>query len=293
MMSTWIFVLIAAVSWAAVDGLRKRLSLGWHPWQLLAALHFCQLPILIGFTFVAPDETQSIRLGEYLVPGIASLLLNIAANIMFLEAVKRSPLGLTVPYLALTPLVAAIAALFFGYGLSALGWGGLLILTLGTAWLHPRDSRWGLLTPIYRLRDEPGSGLMVLVALAWGFTAILDQDAVKYIPPTLHALVLAMGMFFAGVVGFWGLNRKSQVVYPSTLSPWILGTGAMMAIAMVAQFEAFTRIDVAVVEAVKRIIGTSSAVILGVVFYGESDIARRLFASLLMGIGAAALVLSL
>ena len=292
-MSTWIFVLIAAVSWAVVDGLRKRLSLGWHPWQLLAALYLCQLPILIGFALIPPDEVQPIRLAEYLVPGIASLLLNIAANVMFLEAVKRSPLGLTVPYLALTPLVAAIAALFFGYGLSSWGWAGVIVLTVGTAWLHPRDSRWGVLTPIYRLRDEPGSGLMVLVALAWGFTAILDQDAVKHIPPTLHALVLAIGMFFAGVVGFIWHNRRSKLSYPSTLSPWILGTGAMMAIAMVAQFEAFTRIDVAVVEAVKRIIGTSSAVILGVIFYNEGDIARRLLASLLMGIGAATLVLSL
>ena len=293
MMSTWIFVLIAAFSWAVVDGLRKRLSLGWHPWQLLAALHLCQLPILLAFGLMADAGDTQMQLSRYLAPGVTSLVLNVAANIMFLEAVKRSPLGLTVPYLALTPLVAAIAALYFGYGLSLWGWAGVLVLTIGTAWLHPPDPRWGLLTPIYRLKEESGSGLMVLVALAWGVTAILDQDAVQYIPPTLHALILALGMFAAGVVGFSVANRRTQETFPSTFSPWILGTGAMMAIAMVAQFEAFTRIDVAVVEAVKRIIGTSSAVVLGVVFYGERDIVRRLIASLLMGLGAAALVLSL
>lgn len=293
MISTWIFVLIAALSWAVVDGLRKRLSQGWHPWQLLAALHFCQLPILAGFALLLPPgEGESDWMG-YVPPGGVSLLLNIGANIMFLEAVKRSPLGLTVPYLALTPLVAAVAALFFGYGLDVWGWVGLGVLTLGTAWLHPKDPRWGNLTPLYRLREEPGSGLMVLVALAWGFTAILDQDAVKYIPPTLHALFLAGGMLLAGLAGFTYANHRSPVTYPSALSPWILGTGVMMAIAMVSQFEAFTRVDVAVVEAVKRIIGTTSAVVLGVVFYGEGDVARRLFASLLMGLGAAALVLSL
>ena len=293
MMSTWIFVFIAATSWAIIDGLRKRISLAWHPWQLLAALHFFQLPILLGFWQISPGDGSTAAWSSYLVPGLSSLALNIAANIMFLEAVKRSPLGLTVPYLALTPLVAAIAALFFGYGLSLWGWSGILILTLGTIWLHPHDPRHGLMTPILRLREEPGSGLMVIVALAWGFTAILDQSAVQHIPPALHALILAVGMFTAGVLGFYQANRKQKDTYPSVLSPWVLGTGAMMAIAMVAQFEAFMRIDVAVVEAVKRIIGTTSAVILGVIFYGEKEFTRRLIASALMGVGAAILVLSL
>ena len=293
MMSTWIFVFIAATSWAIIDGLRKRISLAWHPWQLLAALHFFQLPILLGFWQLSPGDGSTVAWSSYLVPGLSSLALNIAANIMFLEAVKRSPLGLTVPYLALTPLVAAIAALFFGYGLSLWGWSGILILTLGTIWLHPHDPRHGLMTPILRLKEEPGSGLMVIVALAWGFTAILDQSAVQHIPPALHALILAVGMFTAGVLGFYQANRKQKDTYPSVLSPWVLGTGAMMAIAMVAQFEAFMRIDVAVVEAVKRIIGTTSAVILGVIFYGEKEFTRRLIASALMGVGAAILVLSL
>ena len=226
-------------------------------------------------------------------PWLKLVGLNIAANIMFLEAVKRSPLGLTVPYLALTPLVAAIAALFFGYGLSVWGWSGIVILTLGTVWLHPHDPRYGLLTPLLRLKEESGSGLMVVVALAWGFTAILDQSAVQHIPPALHALILAVGMFIAGVMGFYRAKREQKETYPSVVSPWVLGTGAMMAIAMVAQFEAFTRIDVAVVEAVKRIIGTTSAVVLGVVFYGEKEFTRRLIASALMGVGAAILVLSL
>ena len=293
MVSTWIFVFIAATSWAIIDGLRKRISLAWHPWQLLAALHFFQLPILLGFWQLSPGDGATVAWSSYLVPGLSSLALNIAANIMFLEAVKRSPLGLTVPYLALTPLVAAIAALFFGYGLSLWGWSGILILTLGTIWLHPHDPRHGLMTPILRLKDEPGSGLMVIVALAWGFTAILDQSAVQHIPPALHALILAVGMFIAGVLGFYQANRKEKDTYPSVLSPWVLGTGAMMAIAMVAQFEAFMRIDVAVVEAVKRIIGTTSAVILGVIFYGEKEFTRRLIASALMGVGGAILVLSL
>ena len=293
MMSTWIFVFIAATSWAIVDGLRKRISLAWHPWQLLAALHFFQLPILLGFWQLSPGDASIAAWSSYLVPGLSSLALNIAANIMFLEAVKRSPLGLTVPYLALTPLVAAIAALFFGYGLSVWGWSGIVILTLGTVWLHPHDPRYGLLTPLLRLKEEPGSGLMVVVALAWGFTAILDQSAVQHIPPALHALILAAGMFIAGVLGFYRANLKQKDAYPSVVSPWVLGTGAMMAIAMVAQFEAFMRIDVAVVEAVKRIIGTTSAVVLGVVFYGEKEFTRRLIASALMGVGAAILVLSL
>ena len=112
MMSTWIFVFIAATSWAIVDGLRKRISLAWHPWQLLAALHFFQLPILLGFWQLSPGDASTVAWSSYLVPGLSSLALNIAANIMFLEAVKRS-LGLTVPYLALTPLVAAIAAFFW------------------------------------------------------------------------------------------------------------------------------------------------------------------------------------
>ena len=293
MIGTWTLVIVTAVSWAIIDGLRKRLTQAWHPWQLLAALHICQLPVLLAFALLVPDEGSSLDLAQYALPGLGSLLLNIAANVMFLEAVKQSPLGLTVPYLALTPLVAAVAALWFGEGLSSQGWIGIAILTFGTGWLHAPDPRWGIATPLMRLREERGSGLMVLVAISWGLTAIWDQQAIAFMPPGWHAFNLATGMTVAGVIGFSVATRQSSEQRPSSFSPWILGTGAVMAVAMVAQFESFQRIDVSVVEAVKRLVGTSSAVLLGMVFYGERDIARRLIASALMGIGAAVLIVSL
>ena len=79
------------------------------------------------------------------------------------------------------------------------------------------------MTPILRLKEESGSGLMVIVALAWGFTAILDQSAVQHIPPALHALILAVGMFIAGVLGFYRANLKAEGHLPVgrlTVGPW-------------------------------------------------------------------------
>ena len=275
---------------AIVDGLRKRISLAWHPWQLLAALHFFQLPILLGFSSLRGRLDRCLvvvfspRLklvgsehhGEYHVSGGGEAI------------ASRSDGTLSGSH---TIGCGDCSTLWVWF--KPLGLVGHCHPHACTVWLHPHDPRYGLLTPLLRLKEESGSGLMVVVALAWGFTAILDQSAVQHIPPALHALILAAGMFIAGVLGFYRANRKQKDIYPSVVSPWVLGTGAMMAIAMVAQFEAFMRIDVAVVEAVKRIIGTTSAVVLGVVFYGEKEFTRRLIASALMGVGAAILVLSL
>ena len=66
---------------------------------------------------------------------------------------------------------------------------------------------------------------MVIVALAWGFTAILDQSAVQYIPPALHALILAVGMFIIGAARLLSSQSKRKGHLPRSSHRGCLNRG--------------------------------------------------------------------
>ncbi len=48
---------------------------------------------------------------RYWPPAVASMTMNALANVLFMRSVQLSPLSRTVPFLSLTPVISALAAM--------------------------------------------------------------------------------------------------------------------------------------------------------------------------------------
>jgi drug/metabolite transporter (DMT)-like permease len=222
---------------------------------------------------------------------VAVLLpLEVLAMVLYVRAIAASPLSLTLPYLALTPvLVTGTGYLVLGEQVSLAGVGGILLVVVG-AWLlnldHAlRGGPWAWLAPFRAVLHEPGSRLMVAVAVLYALTSAMGKGAMQYATPTSFGAFYFVALGLATLVVF----GVSGHVRPSVLwrrpRPHLL-VGVMMAVMIVTHFMALDRVEVAYMIAVKR---TSMlfGMLYGLLWFAEPRIPQRLAAATIMLAGVA------
>ena len=116
---------------------------------------------------------------DYWLPGLGSTIINVAANLAFIEAVRRSPLSLTIPLLSLTPVFTTLLAIpLLGEIPETRQWLGIAAVVVGAFWLNLSRGSISLRNAWEAFGREPGSRLMVAVALMWSLAMPLDKMAV-------------------------------------------------------------------------------------------------------------------
>lgn len=276
----------------------------------LAALHFVLLDILrkiLTRRQGAVEIVVGINLGGALIlllpiarsgmPGFDGVFILLAflegitftvASILYVEAVRLSPLSLTIPYLAFTPVVSAgVAAILISEYPAPEGLLGIGFVVLGALALHIQGGlRWTqLLRAPFR---EPGSWRMLIVALIWGITTSIDKIAISHGSEALLGFAM-MGFSSFFLIGFalWRRRRPMSSpieTRPPLQEPLLYLAALVAAIAVLCQFYAYRELLVSYVETVKRAGGLLS-VLAGGLFLGESGLMRRLPAAALMVIG--------
>lgn len=303
----FVLALCCAIFWAALDISRKKLGRHMTASGAVAGLMLLHIlflnPFLLGGSLLDGDgvvyDTVLVGYPEferwYWAPTALSVTLNLAANLLFLRAVQISPLSLTTPYLAFTPVFTAIVALVFLQQIpTAAGWAGIVIVCVGAFFMNPGDEKDGMLAPLKALWTERGSFYMLIVALLWSITPILDKQASEMTSPMWHT------MFLAGCVGllFVGWRRIDDGSFRPLFKefraiPVWLSLGGLFAVgAMVLQLTSYEFIDVAYVETVKRAVGVTAAIGAGYFMFGERDIWRRLLGALVMSVGVGLILLA-
>jgi drug/metabolite transporter (DMT)-like permease len=284
-------VAAASLGWAAVDTLRKALVREIPPVPLLFLLTaVATLPFLV---WAALDGSPWGALGHraYLIPAVASVVLNIGANLAFLQALRVSPLSVVVPLLSLTPVFATLLAVpLLGERLGPAGLAGVALVVAGALWLNaprpgaPRSAGRGFFR-------EPGIPLMAFTALAWSLTLPLDKLAAQEAGAPLHGAMLNAGVAL-GLLAVLLARRELASIGAVRRVPglFLLAVG-VSALALALQLLALRFVLVAWVETVKRCVGNLSAVLLGRALFGEPITWRKLLAVAVMAAGVALLFL--
>jgi drug/metabolite transporter (DMT)-like permease len=286
-------VAAASLGWAAVDTLRKALVRDIPPVPLLfllttvAAVPFLAWAALDG----APWEALAHR--AYLVPAVASVALNVGANLAFLQALRISPLSIVVPLLSLTPVFATLLAVpLLGERPGTAGLAGVALVVGGALWLNaPRSSAPPPDAPARGFFREPGIPLMAFTALAWSLTLPLDKLAAQEAGAPLHGAVLNAGVAL-GLLAFLLARRELASISAVRKVPGLfLLAVAASALALALQLIALRFVLVAWVETTKRCVGNFSAVLLGRLLFGEPITPRKILAVAVMAAGVALLFL--
>jgi drug/metabolite transporter (DMT)-like permease len=301
-----IFAILGALSWAVLDVLRKEIGADVSATAAVAALTLFQLPLLVGAMGLGEAVGQTAQPWSviftgfptltlpYLWPFLGSVVLNVAANWLFLRAVQISPLSLTIPYLSFTPVFTAVSGLLILNEVPTTGgWVGIALVVAGAFFLNPGSSGRGALAPLKALWDERGSAYMLGVAGLWSVTPVFDKVAVGMTNVMGHAALVAAGLFLAFYLIRLARDREPLAMLREFgRAPRLLLFGALVnVLAMVFQLGAYHWMDVAYVETLKRAIGVVSSVMVGWWLYDESDIGRRLLGALVMAVGVVVVVL--
>lgn len=283
-------VLACSFAWSGLDLLRKLLVAKVAALPLLFYMTLGMVPFFAVWAWV-DGRTQVDP--TYVWPAAASVTLNLFANLAFFEAVRLSPLSLTIPFLSFTPVFATILAIpLLGELPGPLQVVGILMVVVG-AFLLTSGAGGGEMSPATVWRAflrEKGSPLMMLVSLLWAAAIAFDKLAVERASEPLHALVLSGGLGTVTLVILAVSGRLEELAHARRV-PWAL-TGALLtgALALGLQLVAIKLVWVSLVETLKRGIGNTFAVLFGRVVFAEPLTPMKVAAVLLMAVGVGAVL---
>jgi drug/metabolite transporter (DMT)-like permease len=309
-----LLVVLSSLAWAGLDSCRKALLRVIEPVPLLALLTLASVPAFAVWAAASAGSevggggtggARDLLQPGYLAPALGSVLLNLVANLAFMQAVRLSPLSLTIPLLSLTPAFATLLAIpLLGEKPGPADAAGVLLVVAGALWLNwqsfaggetdrgaggapaprPSTSFWQI------LRREPGVPLMALTALVWSLTSPLDKLAVLHAGASRHALVVTAGVGL-GFLLVLALRGELRELAHARRAPGLFALAVGVSVlAFGLQLLALNRVWVGWVETLKRGIGNLAAVVMGRIAFGEAITPRKVLAVLLMAVGVALLV---
>jgi drug/metabolite transporter (DMT)-like permease len=284
-----LLVLGCALAFSGADISRKLLASWMRPVPLLFGLAAGMAPFFVAWHF---QEGAAWPGAAYWPPGLGSTLINVAANLAFIEALRRSPLSLTIPLLSLTPVFTALLAIpLLGEIPEPRQWWGIGAVVLGAFWLNLSRGSVSLDQAWKAFLREPGCRLMVAVSLLWSLAMPLDKLAVAAAGPSFHGVVLNVGVAVALVLLATVRGRLSEFRDLAS-RPGLLLFGILISVVGLAlQLMAIKIVWVGFVETMKRGVGSFLALLWGRLIFEERLEQQRFVAVAVMAIGVALIVL--
>lgn len=281
---SWVLLsLIAAFTLATSDALTKK-TLTSHNEYIIAWLRLVfSLPLLfIVFLLIPMPELDR----QFYTAFALSLPLEIVSIILYIKALRLSPLSLTLPFLALTPVfLVFVSYILLGERVSFAGGIGILFIAAGSYTLHISKIKEGIFEPLRAITSERGSVFMIGVALIYSLTASLGKMAIQHSSPLFFGTTYftALALFFTPIALYKQNKHKGVKIEGKTIRSVIL-PGIFYSLMGISHMIAISLAKVAYVISVKRmslIIG----ILYGYLFFKERQIGERLIGASLMFIG--------
>lgn len=291
-----LILLAASLASSGFDLFRKVLVRHLAPVPMVVLLAFASVPLFGAMVLAQGGATVA---PAYYAPASASVLLNIVANLTFLQAIKISPLSVTVPLMSLTPVFTALLGLLLlGERPEPQAVLGIALVVVGAFWLslpEPQERQAGdegeRPSFLRAAASQPGAWLMAGTALLMSCTIPLDKLAVSHAPPPFHGLFLTAGIALGSLAVLVFQRRLGELAgIRQGWKPFLLALVAST-LTLGLQLVALKFLLVSVIETVKRGVGNLMALMLGRMVFGEALTWRKLLAAALMAAGVALILL--
>jgi drug/metabolite transporter (DMT)-like permease len=277
---TWFLLsLTAALGLATADALTKRFFSDLPPYRMGVVRILSTAPwMVLALLFLppaVPDRTFWLAIA-------AALPLELAAFFLYMRALKLSPLSLSLPFLAFTPVFMILTGrLILDEALTAGGVLGILLIVLGAYVLNFSKMKSGLLGPIRAVMREPGSWIMLLVSFVYSITAPIGKVAILHSNPWFFAAVYNLALSVV-IVSLWPVAAGTERARGIFARPGpMLLIGLMAAMENFAHMMAIAQVEAAYMIAVKRL-SLLFGVLYGACWFGEENIRERLAGAAIM-----------
>ncbi|OPY89755.1 MAG: EamA-like transporter family protein [Syntrophaceae bacterium PtaU1.Bin231] len=277
---TWfVLSLTAALGLATADALTKRFLSDLAPYhmglvRILSTAPWMALALLF-LPRAAPDATFWLAVG-------AALPLELAAFFLYMKALKLSPLSLSLPFLAFTPVFMILTGrLILGEAVTAGGAAGIGLIVAGAYVLNLSRVRTGFLEPVRAVIREPGSWIMLLVSFLYSLTAPVGKVAILHSNPWFFAAVynLVLAAVIVLIRPVAGSTAGANGLFSRPVPMLLIGLAA--AAENLAHMMAIAQVEAAYMIAVKRL-SLLFGVLYGAWWFGEQNIRERLAGAAIM-----------
>ncbi|MDR7127860.1 putative membrane protein [Algoriphagus sp. 4150] len=253
------------------------------------SMHLVISVLLTPIVLVMGVEEMSVR---FFVALISSSFLQLAVILLYMKAIKRAELSVTVPLITLTPLFMLLSSpILIGQFPNLPGIGGILFIVAGTYLLNMEGSKREIFAPFKNLVYNQSSRYMLIVAFLWSITANIDKIGVEETSPVFWAFSkdLLILLYLIPIVFI-----KSKAPLEQLKSRWLqlLGIGIFRTTSVLTQMFAIQFILVAYVISIKR--SSALLIILYSFFFlhERKNFKTRLLAIVIISVGLALIALS-
>lgn len=243
------------------------------------------LPVLLPALILAPVP----RIGnDFLSAFLTALPVELVTIVLYIKALKASPLNLTLPFLALTPVFLIFNSyVILGEEVSLSGAAGILLIASGSYTLHIHEIRKGLFEPFRAIAREKGSVYMIIVAFLYSITSSYGKLAIENSTPLFFGSTyfLAVTLVFTPV-GLWKGRAASSGFLRDMRKglPLLISSGLFYAVMVVTHMEAMKLAKVAYMISLKRL-SLLIGVVYGAYFFREERLGSRAIGALIMFAG--------
>jgi drug/metabolite transporter (DMT)-like permease len=277
MLNGLLIAIAASVVHASADALKK--ALAQRKSALPAVTAFISAGAVLAACYWVLGGCGGLPRPGFWFYGGLSLVINLLAQILFFQAVRVSPLSLTLPFLAFSPaFLVGTSYLINQEAPKASGAIGVGLILIGAFLLNLKQAKRGLVGPFIAIARERGSLLMTAVAALWSISAAADKAAVLQSSPAFHLMSLHVGLSAILMVL---CVVKGELRAAAALPLPTLGASALHIVGCGLQFTALPMLNAAYVIAIKRA-GMVLGILYGRIFFGERDLAERLLGASVM-----------
>ena len=283
----WVlYSLLSAFSFATADAFTKRISCKVDDYVMVFARFLYATPFLLSLLFFIP--LPKLESGFWSILLIVAIL-DVIAAILYIKAIRLSPLSLIMPLLCLSPLFLVMTSfLILGEFPSFFGIIGIIFIVLGVYLLNIKDLRKGILIPFKALFIEKGCRYMIFAAFIYSFTANFGKILIQKSSPLFFSAIYFPLLVIPFLILFFIKSRKDvkRVVLNFKDFFWI---GLFFALMIIFHSLAITLVIVPYFASIKR---TSSifSVLYGRFLFKEKNIKERMIGAVIMLIGAALII---
>jgi len=272
------------VGFAGADYFRKAVPAACANALVLFYFMLGQVPILGAVLLYTGDGRFTTG---YWLPGLVDVALGVGANLMFVAAVRRSPLSLMIPLLALVPVLTTLAAaIVLGEIPSLNQMSGTVLIVIGLFALYSPSGQGVRLSATLRaLRYEPGVPPMLITIIGWSLTPVFDKLCIAASSVSVHGLAQVIAILL--VSGSWVLltNGIRGFVPPTGSAVPLVGAAISAGVGYGLQLAAYQAKLVVVVEGLKRDTGLLASLVVGRIMFAEPLTTPKLIGIAILAVG--------
>jgi drug/metabolite transporter (DMT)-like permease len=279
--------LATALSVSTGDALTKKFFGRFSPLEMAVAASLYSLPFFFAtIPFIPIPELES---GFWVLVFIL-VPLDTFAFYLYMKAIKLSPLSLSIPFLAFTP-VFMLATGFVVLRELPNQWGlaGVLLVVAGSYLLHIGEMKHGCLAPFRAVLREPGSVLMLIVSALFSILAVLGKKAILLSSPLFFGFFFLAGLDVITLLLFPLLGKIDWKALLRLPRQGLL-VGLMLYLHVLFHALAISMIEAVYMISVKRT-SILFSVAYGRILFNEPEIRNRLIGAFLMFLGVACITL--